>query len=109
MYSVKTRAVFGLAAAAFVALTLSTALTSTADAGAPQASTQKVVQLRKQPPVNPRPTGGPAQGAPSNIASKPVFIKDHWWAQFYDVITGENTGCHDHDNGMSCEGTCPCK
>jgi len=34
--------------------------------------------------------------------------EDHWFVQFYDVVTGVNTGCHDKQNQTSCEGTCPC-
>jgi hypothetical protein len=34
---------------------------------------------------------------------------DHWWVQFFDELTGEDTGCHDIDNMQSCEGSCPCR
>ena len=105
MRNQKTKTFFGLAAAALVALTMATTFDGTAEAASPVSPATKI-QVQKAPPVQPRPTVGPAS---NNIASKPVRIGDHWWAQFYDVVTGENTGCHDHDNGMSCEGSCPCQ
>ncbi len=101
----KTKTFLGLVAASLVALAMVTTFEGAAEAGSPASPANKV-QAQSKPPTPPRPTAVP--GA-TNIASKPVRIGDHWWAQFYDTITGENTGCHDHDNGLSCEGTCPCK
>ena len=100
----KTKTFLGLAAAAFVALTMATGFNSPAEADTRKSPTMKM-QVQKKPVVPPRPTGPQSTG---NIKVEQVFIKDHWWAQFYDVDTGEHTGCHDTDNGLSCEGSCPC-
>ena len=65
-----------------------------------------------QAPVLKKPGAGkpplPQSGGPS-IRSRPVVINDHAYVQFFDEKTGKNTGCHDIDNQMSCEGDCPCK
>ncbi len=103
MRNQKTKTFLGLAAAALVALTMATTFDGAAEAGSPAAA--KKIQMQQKPPVPPRPTGPQAAG---KIQSKPVVIGDHAWVQFYDVKTGEDTGCHDIDNQTSCAGTCPC-
>ncbi|WP_422369592.1 hypothetical protein [Pelagibius sp.] len=100
----KTKTLFGLAASALVALTMSMTFHGAAEADVSKSPTMKM-QVQKKPIVPPRPTGPQAS---NRIQSKPVVIKDHAWVQFWDTITGEDTGCHDIDNQTSCSGTCPC-
>lgn len=100
----KTKTFLGLVAAALVALTMSMTFHSAAEAEVSKRPVMKM-QVEKRPVVPPRPT---SSQRPGNIKAEQVYLKDHWWVQFKDVLTGEHTGCHDVDNQTSCEGSCPC-
>lgn len=99
MITVSKKILFGAALAAVVTASLATSFNAGAETAVPGA---KAPAAQAQKPVNPIPT------ASGKIKQKPVRIGDHWWVQFFDTVTGENTGCHDKDNKMSCEGSCPC-
>lgn len=103
MVIVSKKMVFGAALAAVVAAFLATSYGAGAETRAPAAPGAKAPAAQAQkPPVSPIPT------ASGKIKQKPVRIGDHAWVQFYNVDTGEHTGCHDIDNQMSCDGSCPC-